>query len=70
MGARIGRGYMLVKLPHRAGEHEEESGYRWSAPIFVKVRVVEAGLCFGYARSRSFILAMSDRVQHQLANKG
>lgn len=66
----MGHGFMLVKLPHQTGAHEENTGYRWSSPVFLKVRVAQAGLCFGYARIKSFILAMSDRVLHQLESKG
>lgn len=36
-------GYYLAKLPP-VGPHEPE---RWSAPLWLKVRVAELGLCFG-----------------------
>ena len=69
LGFRRGRGFMLVKLPRH--HHASGSTNRWSAPIFVKVNVGEFGLCFGCAQSRSMLLAMSDKLPHQLiAEKG
>lgn len=39
---------------------------QWSAPLFIKVRVMYGGLCFGYAKSETFMLAMSEKLLEQL----
>jgi len=39
---------------------------RWAAPLFVKVRVCQAGFCFGYSRSLTYGLIMTDRTLQQL----
>lgn len=66
LGGRMGRGFLLHKLPSE-GPHKP---IRWSAPVFLKVRVGQAGLCFGYARSKTYMMAMSDRVLKELESGG
>jgi hypothetical protein len=66
----MGRGFVLAKLPPAPGAASMQGIYRWSAPLFVKVRVAQGGLVFGYARSKSFLLSMDNCLLKELKSTG
>lgn len=62
VGFRSGHGILLAHLPaHRPSEPP-----RWSAPVFLKYNVGQVGFIMGYEQVDTLMLAMTDKVIHQL----
>ena len=68
LGVRSCHGVVFAKLPPGPGPHDpaHPAPTRWSAPLFVRVRVGQVGLCFGWARTRNFLLSMNTELLREL----
>jgi lipid-binding SYLF domain-containing protein len=66
LGGRCDKGFLLKRISHGMSPSVNVNVKQWSAPIFIKVRVMFGGLCFGYAKNETFMLAMSEKLLEQL----
>jgi lipid-binding SYLF domain-containing protein len=64
----VAHGFVISKL-HTTGKDPLQEP-QWSAPLFVRVHVVNAGILLGFSRSKTLLLSMNDGLLKELMQRG